>query len=337
MQSVEWIHPSVRDLVIEHLVTHDADRADFLRKASTDGLVLALSTAGGRHGDRALPLLRKDDDWRALRERASEVATFGDVSDDYKLLEAFEPAVRHSRGQTHQNVLASVLAEVLAALHTRWDETQKSISWVLLRPYCVLSEATEPLVPLPDLRATWRTVTADAKVDGDPPERPEADDLVHIDEWLRLAWLVARYEPRLLRQVRFSERYRAFLAAVVGGVAGWLDEVVAPEPESDDETGEPSGLTSEHEEIWAIVVALEDPLRTVSYLVSSLAAESDALAQRCSALNDEFAEVEDAREAWHEQQAEAALENWEPDQTAEDGDEEDDSSEPTIEEMFADL
>jgi len=58
----EWMHPSWRDLVIEHLVTNTAARRSFLRRCGVNGIMLALSGSGGKEGKRNLPLLVEPQD-----------------------------------------------------------------------------------------------------------------------------------------------------------------------------------------------------------------------------------------------------------------------------------
>jgi hypothetical protein len=52
--SVTWVHPSWRDLVIEELIEDPADRQKFLRASSIEGVLLAISIAGGSAGERVL-------------------------------------------------------------------------------------------------------------------------------------------------------------------------------------------------------------------------------------------------------------------------------------------
>jgi hypothetical protein len=58
---VEWLHPSWRDLVIEHLAGDADARARLLTGCSGHGVLLALSFGGGEHGDREL--LRTAPEW----------------------------------------------------------------------------------------------------------------------------------------------------------------------------------------------------------------------------------------------------------------------------------
>jgi hypothetical protein len=66
---VTWVHPSWRDLVIDELVGDRVARQKFLRACSIEGILLAVSTAGGATGERLLPLVRDDQDWDALSDR----------------------------------------------------------------------------------------------------------------------------------------------------------------------------------------------------------------------------------------------------------------------------
>jgi hypothetical protein len=54
--SVSWIHPSYRDLVIEELSTDSALKHEFLENTNLDGIKLALSDTGGAGGARKFPL-----------------------------------------------------------------------------------------------------------------------------------------------------------------------------------------------------------------------------------------------------------------------------------------
>jgi hypothetical protein len=63
---VTWVHPSWRDLVIDHLARSPERRRGFLDACGLPGVELALSTAGGPAGARRLPLVAADDDWDAL-------------------------------------------------------------------------------------------------------------------------------------------------------------------------------------------------------------------------------------------------------------------------------
>ena len=64
--SVDWIHPSYRDLVIDELIENADLRNTFLRRASLEGVKLAVSDTGGQYGNRRLPFIRSAESWDVL-------------------------------------------------------------------------------------------------------------------------------------------------------------------------------------------------------------------------------------------------------------------------------
>ena len=72
---IAWVHPSWRDLVIEHLSSDPEARERFLHNCSVHGALLALSLGGGHRGERELPLLQCDGDWDALTDRLYTLAS----------------------------------------------------------------------------------------------------------------------------------------------------------------------------------------------------------------------------------------------------------------------
>src|SRR5260370_8847028 len=68
---IEWMHPSWRDLVIDHLVRNAESRQKFLSRCGLQGFLLALSSAGGATGERPIPRLVGPQDWQSLNESLS--------------------------------------------------------------------------------------------------------------------------------------------------------------------------------------------------------------------------------------------------------------------------
>jgi hypothetical protein len=67
-QRVTWVHPSWRDLVIDHLAGDPLARRRFLERCSLD-VLLALSVGGGATGERRFPLLVALEPRRARSSR----------------------------------------------------------------------------------------------------------------------------------------------------------------------------------------------------------------------------------------------------------------------------
>ena len=89
---VSWVHPSWRDLVIDELIADRDLRQRFLAFSSLDGLLLALSVAGGPAGERVLPLLLDDGDWDHLGDRLAELIPDLDEPGTTRLLLALAEA-----------------------------------------------------------------------------------------------------------------------------------------------------------------------------------------------------------------------------------------------------
>lgn len=314
---LDWVHPSVRDLVIEYLMAHEVDRIDFIRKASGEGIVLALSTGGGRVGERELPFLQTPRDWEALALQTAELLVKGDATQHLTLLQAFEAPVRHSKGKTYRPALATVVSSCLRALRKRWNEDGQTIQHRVLRLYCSLSVVTSPLEPIPDLRATWEDATRRARSDELPAslEGIEASEepLLSCAAWLALARLIGSNEPRFLRAVDVVEQYEASARSALTAASKWLGEVEVGVAEYDLTTEEPLGLSTDEEETLEVLDALEDPLQHIRYLFSGLApGATEALSLRSSAASELQARA-DEREVWLEDRAKDMLEDWEPD------------------------
>jgi len=178
--SVTWVHPSWRDLVIDHLAADRAARAAFLAHAELDGILLALSVAGGQAGERTLPLLVEDDDWDLVTVRAGHVARHGDDHDTLRLLRAVE-AARRAQGGPSRAEIDALAAGVLRALRRRWDAAPEPPSVVGLAAWFDLAAVTDEAVEPPKVARTWFAVLP-------PAEGPLDDDgLRAADEWL---WLI---------------------------------------------------------------------------------------------------------------------------------------------------
>jgi hypothetical protein len=260
---VEWAHPSVRDLVIDHLMMHDADRLAFLARAELNGIMLALSTKGGAEGERLFPLLRTDADWAAVAERAADLAATGDIRSRRGLLSALHAAVTATTpppGEFVENV-RNLIRVVLDALRTRWDAASEAITIAELNLFYTTSLVTEPLESSPNLVATWDYFTQGAR------EVTSVDDArvaptLPLESWLQLCALLARNEPRWLRKHDVPDAFVDELSTYVGRLRSAVLDI---DPLEDlDAIGEPPDEPTyeEYEELgW-----LDDIVRILEHL-----------------------------------------------------------------------
>src|SRR5262249_8672882 len=137
---IEWVHPSWRDLVIDHLAGDDGARGWFLRYCSIHGAMLALSVGGGRTGERTLPLLRLDADWAVLADHLHELTPGLEDAELVGLLDAVALAL-HTVGepQAHRELVA-LAAEMLGRLRRIWDARRAPIPLPLLAAWTAAAQ-----------------------------------------------------------------------------------------------------------------------------------------------------------------------------------------------------
>jgi hypothetical protein len=200
--SVEWVHPSWRDLVIDHLAEDAAARAHFLCGCSHHGLLLALSFGGGNRGSRELPLLIGDPDWDALTDRIYELAPELDSRELSAVLDSIGSAVALRDERSGE---AKALARtVLARLASLWEQAEAPIPLPALEAWLALASRIRPAsrAPAPPkLERTWAELL--------PASAPALEDLPGVErfaDWLTFADLLRVYRPKVLERFRFREQ-----------------------------------------------------------------------------------------------------------------------------------
>lgn len=199
---IEWVHPSWRDLVIEHLAEHRDARAQFLSGCGAHGVLLALSSAGGARGDRDLPLLVDDCDWDALTDRVYELAPELEPQELLAVLDGIGVAVD---AVPAARLEATALARtVLARVAKLSDATRAPIPLPVLEAWLALASRlpTDSARPTPpNLKRTWAELL--------PASAPSLDDRYSLErfaDWLTFADLLREHDPDELRRFRFSDQ-----------------------------------------------------------------------------------------------------------------------------------
>jgi hypothetical protein len=219
---VVWVHPSWRDLVIDHLAGDAGARSHFLSRCGVHGILLAVSVAGGSEGLRRLPLVVTDTDWDMLADRVYQLAPELDARDQRALLEAVEQAVRELRLQPVEPEAIALAGALLKRLAGAWDRAGAPISLGLLERWFSLAEAIgDASRPAPDLCHTWAELwplTA--------PDLSDPRDTERFADWLALVALVERHRPELIESVRPQAALPAIVDFLVdlGGDADRINE-----------------------------------------------------------------------------------------------------------------
>ncbi len=120
-QSMEWIHPSCRDLAIKILASRPEERRHFLKTCSRAGLKLACSVGGGEEGSLHLPLLLDERDWtifaKRVREELVESAVFYAI-----LSEALRELIKISKDDSRIPIFTATLSDLRAILPKKIDK-----------------------------------------------------------------------------------------------------------------------------------------------------------------------------------------------------------------------
>ena len=214
------MHPSWRDMVIDFLVEHKDARQEFLLTCGVHGLLLALSTGGGKLGMRTFPLLLEPDDWSLFAEAASRLIRNGTTIEIRALLKATLDALRletrRKKGGLARPPLRDVAEHVLQACKLKWATDGWAIQSTDLSAYYQISEFLSPLPPSPDLSESWQRHWDAARSQMEEFDEDDSDVLVgDIDEWLDLCGLIWRYEPRFGRQIGLPEAFGNLLREFV--------------------------------------------------------------------------------------------------------------------------
>jgi hypothetical protein len=218
--SVTWVHPSWRDLVIDELAADRSARRTFLHACGSHGAALALSTAGGAAGDRALPLLRDDGDWDALAARLAELATELEPPDVTLLLTALTEARAGVTGAARSE-LDALATEFLGRLARAWSAAPGAVAVGLIAAWLALASALPDQPQLPALATTWFELLPAGPVDLHSPTETAA-----FEDWTVLAELLMEHGRILLASFGFPE---AQLPELIGYIASVESALRLPE------------------------------------------------------------------------------------------------------------
>jgi len=193
---IAWVHPSWRDLVIERVAARADARHAFLERAAVDGVLLALSVAGGRAGERMFPMLAEDGDWDRLTDRLVVLAREVDDHDALRVLVALTAALDEASRATIDE-LEAVAEALTATLGRRWTAAAASPAVAALVAWLELDNRVSALQECPHVQRAWFELVPPAS------ETLNDDDLHSADDWLWLTQALYDHRPADLRRLRF--------------------------------------------------------------------------------------------------------------------------------------
>ena len=218
--SVDWIHPSYRDLVIAELSRNLSMQRRFLRTASIEGLTLALSAAGGPTGRRRFPLLTAPECWADLRERALEIAC--KPKDAQQLLETLISIHELERSSTDiRRKVADLLAGVCTEAEEGWPvagSTQTTIEALLTYKRACTILGRQPRFST--IENVWRMYSHDLYITLDR----SFDDMELVESWFKTVKLIENDIPDIFSSRKWQSDYGDDLAYLVKVGRSLLEE-----------------------------------------------------------------------------------------------------------------
>ena len=209
IRRIDWIHPSCRDLVIEELTSEPTLQAKFVEKMSLQGIKLSVSDSGGVTGERRLPLLKDPRNWEILRGRCLSIAREDSVSDAVDLLTTLYSSALESSDLDRKDQFIEIIGEVCGEVCKRWNESSRLISADHLSAYCEASTLSTPFSPIPQLNATWESLTKRFRNELDRGEDGHLLDPDCLVEWMKFSDVVCANEPRFLKAMGFPNKFYA--------------------------------------------------------------------------------------------------------------------------------
>jgi hypothetical protein len=203
-----WTHPSYRDLVIDEL-GHDPTFSNrFLSCTTLSGITLAVSSGGGKRGERQLPFLTSERAWQLLAERCGNLAAKVDLRELPDFLETLSSAIVETSEAEPQEYLRRVTSDVCEILKSRWNESGRALSAEELDAYDKATVLLAPLTPAPSLFVSWASATKKFLEEIKWSKETEYFWPDEVKNLIGLAKSIAKIEPRFLRQSSFPENYR---------------------------------------------------------------------------------------------------------------------------------
>jgi hypothetical protein len=209
--SIDWMHPSWRDLVIEELANDEAARQHFLKSCGAPGFLLALSVAGGATGNRAMPLLCSPKDWAALSHAMPRVLRSSADASGKVLASLHAALITPPKIHSIISPMGAFADHLLSVLRELWASNGLRPSAVELERYYIISEALDPLPPGPILKPiwtrSWKAVNEQAASFKTGERWPE---LHEVQDWLNLVQVIMENELRFARQIGLPAKFTEF-------------------------------------------------------------------------------------------------------------------------------
>jgi len=210
---LDWIHPSVRDLVIDQLSENARDRERFIEQGGARVIGLALSELGGEEGKRDRPLLRTKADWIALSKTLDRLVSSMPAPQIHSAIRSISAVDRESLSSEEAIFLQDLMHRLFEGILKRLIKGENVLTIGILRDLCELSVSVFPPEVLPNPQLLWENAVSAAAHSGtEGIDYNCAFDAASLFELVALLW---KNEPRFLRAAGFPERIEHVISQIV--------------------------------------------------------------------------------------------------------------------------
>jgi hypothetical protein len=224
---IDWIHPSYRDLVIDELMSDLKKQVKFVGNASTIGVSLALSEAGGAAGKRALPFLSSPLSWTALTTRVLKLLKAKNQREIARILRPLSFAFSSDTvSESAKRKIQQILSKALTTINNLYVNSKTPLDIDTLRTYLSARSRLEMTVGIPTLELAWETETYRLR------EMLESGDFVSqfvVDAWSKLARVIEMYVPTFFQNKTRRQEYHDDREQLTAAINAELHSVELPD------------------------------------------------------------------------------------------------------------
>lgn len=217
---LDWVHPSFRDLVIDHLAEDLKTQEHFWSHAGTEAVAIALSESGGASGERRWPLLKHEQSWRWFATCCERLSSNGDGNTLWWLMNFLSRAWEQDTVTTEERERLSVVAkQTLNHLSKHWRESPNAVPSKTAWAFSELARMTGIDLVIPDLARFFYEASLSLSSSAEDEMLVTSEQL---DEWLRALRLLRRHQAIWFTVAANLEKLRHAVQSIKTAVTGEL-------------------------------------------------------------------------------------------------------------------
>jgi hypothetical protein len=204
-----WIHPSIRDLVIEFLISMKQERYNFLSVCQLSGTSLALSIGGGSEGRRNFPLIVDSQDMVIVESRILELIKelpIKQITNLMTIITEIKLKTPELADTTFIIFIDKLFENALSQIINRLTDKQEPLDNDFLKQYFHMAKISKSYRTAPTLVSSWnerlkKLEQALEEVDA----QNYLDELPALNELFEFVDLLKANDPRFLEYIDYPK------------------------------------------------------------------------------------------------------------------------------------